>query len=193
MPRNHMTDRSLRAIKTRKKLYQSAEKLIKKHGYDKVTIEDICKKANVSVGAFYHYFSSKSDIILEFFKQIDYYYEDTVETEYSGNASEDIDIYFRYYALFHVDQGIEHTSMILRIQSDFFIDKTRYMYVKLKDIIEAAKDEGVFDKEADNDLIADFLLVVARGLLFDWALTKGGHDLAAKMDVYIKLAKLSFR
>ena len=193
MARKSVTDRSLRAIKTRKKLFLSAAKLIDRYGYDNVTVEKICQKAGVSVGAFYHYYSSKTDIIVEFFKQIDYYYEERVEPELSGDAAADIETFFFHYAKFHVDQGYDHTSMMVKIQSDFFLDKTRYMHVKLIELVENAKADNVFDKEADAALIADYLLVVARGLLFDWSLARGEHDLIEKMKAYIKLAILSFK
>ena len=186
------TDRSLRALKTKKKLFQSAAKLIDKLGYDNVTIEDICRKANVSVGAFYHYYKSKSDIILEFFKQIDYYYEEIVLPEFTDDAAANIETFFRYYAKFHADQGYGHTSMVVKIQNDFFLDKSRFMHVKLNEIIEAAKSQGVFKTDEDAKTIGDFLLVIARGLLFDWSLARGGYDLVAKTGAYIKLAMLAF-
>lgn len=192
MSRKAVTDRSIRALKTKKKLFQSAAKLVEKHGYDNVTIEDICRKAGVSVGAYYHYYNSKADIIVEIFRQIDDYYEAKVAPLFTGDASGDIDTFFRYYAVFHVDQGYAHTSMIVKAQTDLFLDKTRYMHVKLLELIESAKDAGVFSEEHESALIADFLLVVARGLLFDWALSHGGHDLIEKMVMYIRLAKEPF-
>ena len=193
MPDKKVTTRDLLAIKTKRKLFQNAAKLIDKHGYDSVTISDICKKTGVSVGTFYHYYDSKTDIIVEFFKQIDYYYKENVEPQMKGKAAADIDTYFYYYAKFHVDQGYGHTSMILRMQSDFFQDKTRYMYVLLLKLVNDAKTNGDFNKNANPAVIADYLLVVARGLLFDWALAHGEHDLIAKMGTYINLAKDSFK
>jgi len=187
-----ITERSLRALQTKKKLFKSAAKLINAHGYDNVTIEDICRKAGVSVGAFYHYYSSKSDIIVEFFKEIDYYYEDKVVPIFSDNAKENIEIFFRYYAIFHVDQGIGHTSMVVKVQHEFFLDKTRFMHIKLNEIVNEAINQGAFRKDADPDLIADFMLVIARGLLFDWSQAHGEYDLVAKMDAFIKLAMQSF-
>ena len=193
MPRKPVTDRSLRALKTKKKLFQCAVKLIEKNGYDNVTIEDICKKTGVSVGAFYHYFNSKTDILLEVFKEIDRYYEEKVVPAFKGDASADIETFFYHYAKFHVDQGIEHTSRILAVKGDFFLDRTRYMYAKLNDLVNAAIEDGTFGRETDPAFIVDYLLVVARGLLFDWSLSHGEHDLAANMGAYIKLAKLSFK
>ena len=192
MTKKLVTERSLRALRTKKKLYQSATKLIEKYGYDNVTIEDICNKSGVSVGAFYHYYKSKTDIIVEFFRKIDDYYIETVTPELTGKASEDIETFFRYYAKFHVDQGIDHTNRILRIEGDFFLDKSRYMYTKLRELITDAQAEGSFDKDFDPDQIVDYLIVLARGLLFDWALSHGEHDLGGKMETFIKFAKRSF-
>jgi len=188
-----LTDRSLRALQTKKKLFKSAAKLIDKYGYDDVTIEDICRKAGVSVGAFYHYYNSKSDIIVEFFKEIDYYYEDKVLPKLTGSPEENIETFLRYYAVFHVDQGIGHTSMVVKIQHDFFLDKSRYMHKMLLDLINVAKAEGVFRDNIDPNEIEDFLLVIARGLLFDWSLAHGEYDLVTKMDAYVKLAMLPFK
>jgi len=193
LPRKPLTDRSLRAIKTRKKLFYNAAKLINAYGYDNVTIEEICKKAGVSVGAFYHYFNSKSDIMVELFKQIDYYYEETVAPEFSGDVAADIDTFFRYYAKFHVEQGHEPTGTILKTQGEFFLDKDRYMYVCLHRLVNAAIADGMFGDGTTEDLVVDYLLIVARGLLFDWVLARGKYDLAAKMDEYIALAKKSLR
>ncbi|MDR3364692.1 MAG: TetR/AcrR family transcriptional regulator [Clostridiales Family XIII bacterium] len=193
MPKKIVTDRAMRAMKTKKKLFQSAVKLIDKYGYGNVTVEDICRKAGVSVGAYYHYYHSKSDIIVEFFKQIDYYYEENVEPEFTGGAAGDIEIFFRHYAKFHVDRGYEHTSMVLKVQHDFFLDKSRYMYTRLMSLVTAAKDGGAFGGGEKPERIADFLLIVARGMLFDWALAHGGYDLAEKMGLYVRRAMLAFR
>lgn len=47
---------------TRLKLMQTATELIWESNYDNVGIADICKKAGVTKGAFYHHFTSKADL-----------------------------------------------------------------------------------------------------------------------------------
>jgi TetR/AcrR family transcriptional repressor of nem operon len=47
---------------TRLKLMQTATELIWQSNYDNVGIADICKKAGVTKGAFYHHFTSKADL-----------------------------------------------------------------------------------------------------------------------------------
>jgi TetR/AcrR family transcriptional repressor of nem operon len=47
---------------TRKAILKSAAELFLKHGYDHVGINDVMKHANLTRGAFYHHFTSKSDL-----------------------------------------------------------------------------------------------------------------------------------
>ena len=51
-----MTSRDEQRIETRKRIYDAAIELFLEKGFETVTIEDIRKKAKVSVGAFYHHF-----------------------------------------------------------------------------------------------------------------------------------------
>ena len=81
--------------------------------------------------------------------------------------------------------------MILKIQTDFFQDKNRYMYTLLLNLVNDAKANGAFSEDADAAVIVDYLLVVARGLLFDWVLAHAGYDLVAKMEAYIHFAMTS--
>lgn len=59
---NRKTNRQRQAEKSKQKIFNSAQYLFAKYGYDNVTIADICKRAGVSTGLFYNYFSAKSEI-----------------------------------------------------------------------------------------------------------------------------------
>ena len=56
------TKRQLQAAESKKKIFDCAQSLFTAYGYDNVTIADICNEAGVSVGLFYNYYHSKSDI-----------------------------------------------------------------------------------------------------------------------------------
>lgn len=49
---------------TRQKLIDTAKTLIWTSSYGAVSVDDICKKADVKKGSFYHYFPSKQDLAL---------------------------------------------------------------------------------------------------------------------------------
>ncbi len=51
--------------KTRRRILEASVRLIKERGFDRVTLSDMCRAAEVAPGTFYHYFSSNSDILWE--------------------------------------------------------------------------------------------------------------------------------
>ncbi|WP_259596222.1 TetR/AcrR family transcriptional regulator [Clostridium botulinum] len=69
-----LTKRQIQAINTKNKIYNIATNLMQKEGYDNITIQNICEKAEVSVGSFYHYFESKNDILIELYKKADHFF-----------------------------------------------------------------------------------------------------------------------
>ena len=46
-------------------LVEIAERLFVEHGYEETSIDDILKAADLSKGGFYHYFSSKEEVLRE--------------------------------------------------------------------------------------------------------------------------------
>ena len=54
--------RKVRKENTRKKVFKAALELFANEGFEKTTIEDITKKADVAKGTFYNFFSKKEDV-----------------------------------------------------------------------------------------------------------------------------------
>ncbi len=58
---------------TRQKLIDTAKDLLWMSSYGAVSVDDICKKAGVKKGSFYHYFPSKQDLALEVMEEYHQY------------------------------------------------------------------------------------------------------------------------
>lgn len=180
------TKRALQAIETRNRIYESATALMKRNGFDNITIEHISKAADVSVGAFYHYFSSKNDILNEIFKRADDHFSEQVLDRLIGNtATERIVSYFIHYARFNIDLGLDHVSALYKTQSGFFINSNRFMVTALRDIIAAGIEKNEIRSEMSAEEITDFLFTLARGLTYSWCLYKGEFSLEDRMLQYI--------
>ncbi len=54
---------------TRERLIQAARDLIFNRGYESVGVQELCERANVKKGSFYHFFPSKRDLTLAALKQ----------------------------------------------------------------------------------------------------------------------------
>lgn len=58
-----------RSCDTRARLLEAALDLIWSHSYGSVGVEQICERAGVNKGSFYHFFASKSDLALEAYEE----------------------------------------------------------------------------------------------------------------------------
>lgn len=53
-----------RSEETKTRILESAIKLFSSQGYNKASVDDICREAGISKGAFYHHFESKQALFL---------------------------------------------------------------------------------------------------------------------------------
>ena len=64
------TPRQGRGQATRRRIIDKALELFREHGYDGTTMRMIASEAGVSLGNAYYYFSSKEQLVLEFYDQL---------------------------------------------------------------------------------------------------------------------------
>lgn len=183
---SRVTKRTLQAIETRNRIYESAIKLMERNGFDNITIEQISKAAAVSVGAFYHHFGSKNDILNEIFKRADDYFSERVIDHLSGEtACQRIVSFFNHYARFNIYLGVDHISALYKTQSKFFISSRRLMFTALREIIVNGIETNEISSQLSPDEITDFLFTTARGLAYNWCLHNGQYSLEDKMHMYM--------
>jgi AcrR family transcriptional regulator len=58
-----------RSRTSRENIINAASECFAKIGYDQTDVEEICRRANLTKGAFYYHFSSKQDLFLEILDQ----------------------------------------------------------------------------------------------------------------------------
>ena len=194
MQKKKLTNRQTQAVETKDKIYNTAFDLMTKKGFNNITIEDISKKAGVSVGAFYHYFKSKNDILFEVYQRADNYIKDNVAGKLkSENSLDQIIEFFQFYARYSLQTNIEFTKHLYSTENKFFLNKGRFMQTALQDIIRNGqqKNEITADKSAEE--ITELLFLVARGVIFDWCLNDGQYNLEEKMHELFKLQIQLFR
>lgn len=183
-----MTNRAKQAEKTKKKIFKVGMDLLRKKGFDDVSITDIVKKANVGIGTFYHYYESKMDLFMDLYRDGDKLFKEDVSKMVEGkNAKESLTAYFKEYCNLVEKDGIEIVSKIYIPENTLFITEPRPMYDLLLKIVEEHKDELKFSKEMKPREICDEIMLIARGVVFDWALHKGSYDIYEKMNKMISV------
>lgn len=180
--KKELTNRDKQAIATKKKLYKTGVNMIQKHGIDGVNVTSIAKAAGVSVGTFYHYYTSKLDLFMDMYRQADAYYENELPGKLETlSFAEKIHLFFDEYASMAETNGIQLTQKMYVPENSLFISREAGMHEVLKSIIAKAQADGECAESQTPDDISDELFITARGVVFDWALHEGTYDLKLKL------------
>ncbi len=187
------TSRQLQAQKTKRKIYKAAVELFDRHGFDNTTIEDISKKAGVSVGAFYHYYTSKAAGDNELYKKIDEFYESTVAAQMvEDHFYDNILIFFKHYAAYNAARGTDAVKQLFNTENALFLEKSRFMFQLLRQVLQTGEEKNQFTKNMSVEDAEELLLVSARGVVYHWMLHNGDFDMEAKMEDYLLKLKPIF-
>jgi AcrR family transcriptional regulator len=191
MKKRKLTSRNIHALETKERIFQVASQLILKKGFDNATLEEISSKAGVSKGLFYHYFKSKTDLIIESYSLIDSEFEQELEDLDPGTPPLDrILLTVNTMARHAKQRGLDAVRQIYKGQLDAatasFISRKSAFYRPMLDAVVALQDQGVLSTETTSDEYADCLMACARGVLYDWCLHKGRYDIEKAMDRYFR-------
>ncbi|MFJ6210688.1 TetR/AcrR family transcriptional regulator [Lysinibacillus sp. NPDC092081] len=187
---NSLTSRQKKALETRGKLLKASLDLFNKHGFEHVSVEQITKACNVSKGTFYTHFTSKYDVILEKFKELDSFYS-TVEKNIDSSlpASEKILTLYKEqmtYLTNVVGKDLMRTvytaAMTSQVEQDHYLINPQR---KIFQIINSYLEEGIRLGEFRQDLqVAQMQAIIQRCMranVYDWLIHNEDFNLAAEM------------
>lgn len=73
-----VTQKQLQSQRTLAAIRSAIEEVLQEKDFDKLTVKDICDRANIAVGTFYKYYRSKEDIFSDRYLQMDDYFTTSV-------------------------------------------------------------------------------------------------------------------
>jgi AcrR family transcriptional regulator len=172
---------------TKTLILQSAIDLGKQVGFQATSIRGICKRAGISIGAFYHYFKSKEDLINEAFYQFDITLSGEIIKKYDAMPPLDA---LRAVLLdqmrFTVEQGYqlvtEYYRALLQSQNRGAVNPERRYYRAVRKCVVRIQKEGLFSAAISPTETSELFVRFVRGNLLDWCLHNGGYDVVAQTD-----------
>lgn len=179
----------VRSERTQKALYDAASTLMHDYGYDYLTVQNICKLAGVTTGAFYHHFHSKDDILCLFLNKG---YEAFIENR---NVCLPEDPLARLtelcvlYAAHNESNGVEFVSNYYSTKNkslntiglspeDMYVSSN---YRARYDNLMAAREAGQLPADTDCVSLNEDICSLTKGIIFDWCLSNGGFDLTSRI------------
>lgn len=173
---------------TKDALLSAIIQLAKQKGYEKITIRDICKEANISIGSFYHHYHSKEELATEAYYQIDKLITEDFREIYKNKSSRENLYAFLEICIKYVTEDV---GMIIKEYYKLMLDETaisafnpELLYYKtLKQIlIECSKDGYIYQVE-DFEELTEYCIRFIRGLIFDWSIHDGKYDLLKQFEI----------
>lgn len=186
--------RTRQAEKTKTKIYEVARRLFGERGYDQVGMDDIAGAAGVSVGTCYHHFASKYRIFQEVYERNDRFFLQEVpglliSRTWPGKI---IEFFSTFYGGMIENDGIELCRQLFVPTNDLFLRQDSGMMDGLAMVIQQAQDVGELTREKSPAELAEFLFVIARGVVFDWLLHSGSYKIKGRLEDHISCSLTAF-
>lgn len=178
--------RKEKAAETKRKIFETAIRLIKEKGYDNITISEISKASGVAKGSFYVHYKSKEDIVRESYyadmgQYIQHHYEIFLATNAKASYTEQI-IYFMNLELeFAEYAGYEITCLAYTLNlgacipgpSEHFSKRT--FSQRLYKLIKDNSEKNCTTLSCDD--IFQYFESVIRGLMATWCFSNNAFSI----------------
>ena len=182
MEENKLT-RKEQAMETKKLLFDTALQLLEEKEFDKITIRDIVKRANVSIGTFYNYYSTKLDVYYETYIIADEFFETTVKQELTQipDILDRLYAFFDYYAKYSCEITDLALTRILYNSANKCFDRHSDvgMMPLLVSILAEGLQAGILKSTKTAHELGQFLMISMRGQVYHWCTNDGSYDLRA--------------
>lgn len=182
------TARQMQAENTKRKIFDAATQLLAEQDFESITIRDIVKSAEVSIGTFYHYYESKIDVFYETYQVADEYFENTVAPMVAGpDTLHDLRVFFEQYAIYNADMTDYRLTRLLYLPDNRYFNRPRDkgMVRVLGDILRRGVDRGDLVCDTTIDDMCDYFMISMRGLVYNWCTTDRAYDLKARMACFL--------
>jgi len=157
--------------------------------FEDISISDICEACDISVGAFYHYFHRKSDLLIGFFNLIDDYMEEKVFPYMDKeNELENLRVFYLGWADHVCENGLERAKLLnSSAPVDYDQNKdSRPIRRELVKLVERGQAKGQITAMFSPEKTADLILLALRGVTVDWSRSNGAYPLGQKMDEFMQ-------
>ena len=171
---------------TKEKIFQAAKEIIQKSGYENLSIKNICEKAGVSNGSFYHHFKTKDDLLSYYIEDQPTINPDLLELPNSKEeASEAIVGVYLNYATYCKELGVEFMAGYYNPHNQALNPAIRteraYPIVTVQKYLEKAVASGNISLKLEISEVVNDIRMIVIGNVFDWALQKGTSDFEGNM------------
>lgn len=171
---------------TKEKIFQAAKNILKKKGYEELSIKNICEEAGVSNGSFYHHFKTKDDLLSYYIEEQPSVNPDVLELpENAAEAKEAIIRVYLNYVAYCEELGVEFMAGYYDTKNQALNVAIRterpYPIVTVQNYVEKAMAAGKIQLSEEIEGFTTDIRMIVIGNVFEWCLRNGEVDFAGNM------------
>lgn len=181
-----MSPKQDRSRETETAIVRAAMKLATDRSSSEITIRDICAEAGVSVGAFYHHFSSRQELYHRSFENFDRELSQyMVYFKQQKPPLETLTELLLFQTSFSVREiGSAARYYFIAILSDTthtYVDPSRLYYQSVHACVRRLAEANQLRADCAPDSIAELCILFVRGSLIDWCLHNQSYDVVDRV------------
>ena len=181
-----LSKQQLKSKETKAKIFRAAKHILQKHGYEALSIKNICEEAGVSNGSFYHHFKTKDDLLSYYIEEQPNINPDLLDIPKSADEVKSAIVYvYLNYVHYCQELGVEFMANYLYSEKPVSepIDPYR---TSVPDCdctqlsAEMYRCRNHFPNQDIEDITTDIRMIVI-GNVFEWCLKEGNADFEGNM------------
>ncbi len=191
--------KKIQGAETKKRLYESAEKLFSNNKFAAVSVESIAEAAGVTKGTFYVHFDSKDELYLsvfnDFVSQLDMDYRAFIDALPADMPASDVLLALigRITDVLVGSIGYENMKNLYTVQLTRDVDTAgvngynRDLYKLFSDVLDRGIQRGEFQSSLPLEDLARHFVLAVRGLTYEWCIRYPDFDLREQAVAHFKI------
>ena len=171
-----------RINKTKAKITKVAWQLFHEKGYSETTIDDIIAASGTSKGSFYHYYSSKDELLSSLSELFDAKYEEVMLTlDPEMNSFEKL-LFLCYSVHDMIEKEIPigllsslYSSQVITKGDKHLQNQDRYYYQIITQIISEGQERGQISKDLSVREVQRLYTLSERAIIYDYCISNGSY------------------
>lgn len=194
-----MTKRNLQAAETKRKIFEAADQLAKKHGIEGISVDSIVETAGVSKGAFYVHFESKDalivDLVNEYTHIADLDYKSFLTSLSDNKGTLDILNLLAERIANYIENNIGCKNMRIlykahltkSIDTTSALNYSRELYKVFEDTLQKGVLRGELRVDIPFETLAKHMVLAIRGVVYEWCIRYPDFDLRDQLLTHFKI------
>ena len=181
-----LSKQQLKSQETKKKIFLAAKNILKKNGYESLSIKNICEEAGVSNGSFYHHFKTKDDLLSYYIEEQPSINPELLDTPscLTDVKNAVIHVYLNYVKYCR-ELGVEFMANYYTPKNQSLNPLKRtarsYPIVTVREYLQQSMEAGIIRSSLNLDDISTDIRMIVIGNVFEWCLKEGDTDFEGNM------------